>query len=197
MGIEKQGSKPSGYLGLIIGRLMNKFHTSMYVNYIKDNLPVNNSTILDIGCGGGKFIRYLSKANDSYTLYGLDHSPEMVELSKKVNHNAIDRGQVKVFQSSVVSVSLEDKIFDLVTAFETIQFWTDIEKSLTEINRLLKHGGVFLIINRYPEEGSKWWKMAVIKSADDYKMKLSMAGFQNIVIDSNYRKNWIVVKATK
>lgn len=33
MGLEKQGGKPSGIIGNWIGRLMNKFHTSIYINY--------------------------------------------------------------------------------------------------------------------------------------------------------------------
>ncbi len=75
MGLEKQGSKPSGLIGKIIGRLMNKFHTSLYVDYFNNNLPKDNSKILDIGCGGGEFLSFLYNSNESYKLYGLDHSP--------------------------------------------------------------------------------------------------------------------------
>ncbi len=73
----------------IVGLMMNKYHTSLYVDYFKHNLPKDNSTILDIGCGGGKFLNYLSKENNSYSLYGVDHSPEMVALSKRINRQAV------------------------------------------------------------------------------------------------------------
>jgi len=56
MVLEKQGSKPTGLIGKIIGRLMNNFHTSLYVEYFKNNLPKDDSKILDIGCGGGEFL---------------------------------------------------------------------------------------------------------------------------------------------
>lgn len=197
MGIEKQGSKPTGYIGKIIGRLMNKVHTALYVKYFKKDLPTDNSIILDIGCGGGKFIKFLSDINDSYKLFGFDHSPEMVELSKKINKQAIDKKQVTIIQGSVTEIPIENNIIDLATAFETVQFWTDIDKSFSEVVRLLKSRGCFLIINRYPPEGSKWWRMAKIKNNKEYIVKLENAGFREVTVDLDFKKGWIIVKATK
>ncbi|MCK4661386.1 MAG: class I SAM-dependent methyltransferase [Bacteroidales bacterium] len=197
MGIEKQGSKPTGYIGKIIGRLMNKLHTTLYVKYFKNDLPPDNSIILDIGCGGGKFIKFLSDTNDSYKLFGLDHSPEMAELSKKVNRQAINKKQVTIIHGSVSEIPIENNKIDLATAFETVQFWPDIDKSFSEIARLLKNEGSFLIINRYPPEGSKWWRMAKIKNDKEYIAKLEKAGFSEVTIDLDYKKGWIFVKATK
>ncbi|MBN1144522.1 MAG: class I SAM-dependent methyltransferase [Bacteroidales bacterium] len=197
MGLEKQGAKPSGLIGKIVGRLMNRFHTSLYVDYFKNTLPKDNSKILDIGCGGGEFLRFLYDSNESYILYGLDHSPEMIELSAKINKRAIEQNRLKLLQSSPTDISLENSYLDLVTAFETVQFWTDIEKSFLEIYRLLKAGGQFLIINRYPPEGSKWWKIAKIKNDKDYIHKLVNAGFSEISVDLEFKYGWIIVKATK
>jgi ubiquinone/menaquinone biosynthesis C-methylase UbiE len=196
-GLEKQGTKPTGFLGKIIGILMNKVHTTLYIKYFKNDLPPGNSVILDIGCGGGKFIKFLSDTNDSYRLFGLDHSAEMVELTKKVNRLAIDKKQVTVIHGSVTEIPIENNIIDLATAFETVQFWPDIDKSFSEIARLLKSGGSFLIINRYPNEGSKWWRIAKIKSNKEYITNLEKAGFSNISIDMDFKIDWIVVKATK
>lgn len=39
----------------------------------------------------------------------------------------------------------DDNSFDIVTAFETIYFWPDIEKCFGEVKRVLKPGGIFLI----------------------------------------------------
>ncbi|MCK5312634.1 MAG: class I SAM-dependent methyltransferase [Desulfobacteraceae bacterium] len=197
MGLEQQGSKPTGYIGKIIGKLMNIMHTDLYIDYFKNDLPPEKSRILDIGCGGGKFIKFLSDTNDTYRLFGLDHSPEMVELAKRVNEQAIDNKQVVIIQGSIANILVKKASYDLITAFETIQFWPDIDKVLIEIARLLNIGGSFLIINRYPKEGSKWWKMANIKSGQEYKAKLEKAGFSDITIDLDFKKGWVIVKATK
>jgi len=197
MGMDKQGSKPTGFIGKIIGWLMNKAHTSLYVEYLMTDLPPDNSKILDIGCGGGKFLKFLSDANDSYLLFGLDHSPEMIELSKKVNQKAIDRNKLAVIQGSVLEIPLENSFLDFVTAFETVQFWPNLEKSFAEIRRVLKNSGSFLIINRYPAVGSKWWKLVKIKSDQEYIRLFKNAGFSEITIDLDFKKGWVIAKAIK
>lgn len=195
MGLEKQGSKPTGFIGKIIGRLMNKFHTSLYVDYFKTKDLPDNFRILDIGCGGGKFLNYLSQRSEGFTLWGLDHSKEMIELSSQLNYKDLDR--LKLLNGSVTKIEIDNSSIDLVTAFETIIFWPEIDIALSEIFRILDTGGQFLIINRYPKEGTKWWKLANIKSEKDYKTKLENTGFINISIDLKYKNGWIIVEGQK
>ncbi len=197
MGIEKQGAKPTGFVGKIFGKLMNKFHTRIYINYFEKNLPAANAKILDVGCGGGKFLNYLSVKNKDYLLFGLDHSSKMISLSQKVNQQAISQNRLKLIQGSASKIPLDDLQIDLATAFETIQFWPDIATSFASIERVLKKGGKFVIINRYPAEGSKWWRLAKLKTTADYKQHLENAGFKKNAIDLNFKKGWIVVEAIK
>ncbi len=197
MGIEKQGSKPSGTIGKILGRLMNQFHTSFYINYFdKNNIP-DNYKILDIGCGGGKFIKYLSQNNKTYQLYGLDHSKEMIELTRKINSEAIKQNRLKLMVGSVTNIELEDNSLDFISAFETVQFWPDIDKAFSEVYRILDKNGFFLIINRYPNEGTKWWNLATLKSDKDFYVQFEKSGFKDISIDLNYRNGWIIAKGQK
>jgi len=197
MGLEKQGSKPTGTIGRIIGRLMNSFHTSLYVDYFKKKNLSDNCRILDIGCGGGKFLKYLSKKGDKFKLWGLDHSKEMIDLSTHLNKEVIKNGRLKLLTGTVTKIDINDNSLDLVTAFETVQFWPNIVDAFSEIFRILDKEGEFLIINRFPKEGTKWWKMANLKSEDDYMTKLEATGFKNISIDLEFKRNWIVVKALK
>ena len=197
MGLKEQGSKPTGLIGKIIGQMMNRFHTPLYIDYFKNKLPENNSQILDIGCGGGKFLKFLYDSNKSYLLYGLDHSHEMIELSKKTNEKAIKDNQLNLIQGSASQIKLENSQFELITAFETIQFWPDIDKSFLRINQLLKAKGRFIIINYYPSEGSKWWETAKIKTDKEYIQKLENAGFRHITVDLKFKKGWIIINATK
>ena len=197
MGLEKQGSHPTGWEGRLMGKLMNCFHTKLYVKYFGKRLPPNKSTILDLGCGGGKFIQYLEKQNRGYHLIGVDHSQEMVELSIRVNKTAIESRQVEIFQGQIDKLPMEDQSINLATAMETIQFWPNPVKAFAEVYRTLQPGGEFIIINRYPPEGSKWWNLARIKSEEEYHNKLKLAGFSSIHTDINFKQGWIVAKATK
>ncbi len=197
MGIEKQGSKPTGKTGYFIGRMMNLFHTGFYKEFYGKVLPDDSLSILDIGCGGGSLIKYLIKKNKKYKLFGLDHSGEMVRLSKNVNRESIKSGQVFIACSSVTELPFENESMDIVTANETVQFWPDIDESFAEIYRVLIKDGRFFIINRYPPVGSKWWKMAKLKNENDFSCAFLKAGFKQIDLDLKTRKGWIIAKAVK
>lgn len=197
MGLEKQGGKPAGPVGRMIGRLMNAFHTALYRDYFsKMELP-EGCRVLDMGCGGGKFLQYLSRRSKSYMLYGLDHSEEMVGLSRRLNREAEREGRIKLMHGTASAIALPDSSIDLVTAFETIQFWPGLDRAAGEVQRVLDDGGTFLIINRFPKAGSKWWKLAQLRSEEDYAALLQRNGFRNIDIRTEYRRGWIVVKAEK
>jgi len=121
----------------------------------------------------------------------------MVNLSQKINKKAIEQNRLEIFQGSVTTIPIENSHLDLVTAFETVQFWPDIDKSFSEIVRLLKNECNLVIINRYPPEGSKWWKIAKVKSDKDYIQKLEKAGFRRVTTDLSFKKGWIIIDAIK
>lgn len=131
--------------GRFMLKSMNRGHEKLaswgrsYINIDK------NHTILDLGCGGGRNIEYfLTKADK---VYGLDHSKTSVKMASEINKKAIDTGRCQIFVGDVKSLPFEDESIDIVTAFETIYFWNDIEECFKEIYRVLKEGGQFLICN--------------------------------------------------
>lgn len=197
MGLEKQGSKPKGMVGKIIGRMMNAYHTKRYTEFFEKNLPADEAKILDIGCGGGKFLKYLAGKNKTYSLYGLDHSPDMVAMSKKLNRESIDENRMVILAGSVMDIPLNGRSLNLVTAFETVHFWPDIQKSFAEVHRVLKPEGQFVIINLYPKEGTKWWKLAKMKTDSAFKHELEATGFVDVKTDLHFKKGWIVARAIK
>jgi len=64
-----------------------------------------------------------------------------------VNAQAIRESRCKVVEGSVAELPFGKDTFDMVTAFETIYFWPDIEHCFNEVKRVLKDGGVFAIGN--------------------------------------------------
>ena len=197
MGIEKQGSKPAGMTGYFIGRLMNMFHTGFYKKYYSKELPDSPVTILDIGCGGGSLIKYLSTNNSNYRLYGIDHSEEMVAMSRRINKDTVKNGRASIDYASAGNLPYDSETMDIVTANETVQFWPDTSESFSEIFRVLRNGGCFYIINRFPAEGSTWWRIAKLKTENDFTTAYENAGFTNIETDLEIKRGWIIAKAIK
>lgn len=131
--------------GRFMLKSMNRGHEKLaswgrsYINIDK------NHTVLDLGCGGGRNIEYfLTKADK---VYGLDHSKTSVKMASEINKKAIDTRRCKILVGDVKNLPFEDETIDIVTAFETIYFWNDIEECFKEIYRVLKEGGQFLICN--------------------------------------------------
>lgn len=193
--MQKQGGKPSGLLGSIIGKLMNVLHGDIHKWGLQSCSIQDDYHCLDIGCGGGNTVKSISEKAINGKIFGLDHSSEMVNLSKKLNNAAIAKGLVDIKQGSVSTLPYLDKQFDLITAFETIQFWPDLDKDLMEVRRVLKSIGTFVIVNRYPSIDSKWAHFLQIKSDADYKQRLELAGFKSVSIDKDSKKGWIRVIA--
>ena len=152
--------------GRFMLKSMNKGHEKLarwgrsYLNIEKDY------TVLDLGCGGGRNIEYfLTKAKK---VYGLDHSETSVRISSEMNKEAINSGRCQILLGDVKNLPFKDESIDVVTAFETIYFWNDIEECFREIYRVLRKGGQFLICN----EASSMKRRDVKKIADMIDMQV-------------------------
>ena len=186
-GLKKQGGRPSGLLGKIIGRMMNTMHKGAYWWGLSHIQIGRDMSVLDIGCGGGRFVKIL--AQNAKLVYGIDHSEEMIGLARRVNKR---EDNVELKCASVLEIPNTSKTFDIVSAFETVQHWPDIPAAFLEVRRVLKASGVFMIVNRYPDANSKWLDFLKLKNAAEYKAALNAAGFCDIVVDTS-KNNWICV----
>lgn len=191
----EHGARPEGLLGLFIGLLMNMFHSGVYINFLKTRIIHPEGRLLDIGCGGGGFIQRLQKMNNIHVT-GIDHSSEMVKLALKVNSAYVKKGTVEILQGKLGDLNINDESFNFVTACETVQFWEELDSTLKEVYRVLKNGGVFIIINHYPDKTSSWYEKMQIKSEDEYVQKLKKCGF-TVMTDIISKPGWICVCAKK
>ena len=135
--------KPKGKLGKMQLKSMNKEHTPVSLWGLKHLNIKSDDIILDIGCGGGININRM--ARNAKKVYGIDYSIESVNLSKEVNDDYIAQGKVEILEGNVQNLPFDDNSFDIITAFETVYFWPNIEKCFGEVKRVLKPGGLFLI----------------------------------------------------
>ena len=134
---------------------------------------------------------------------GVDYSPVSVEKTRKVNADAIAEGRCKVLEASVASLPFKEDTFGMATAFETVYFWPEIEKSFAEVWRVLSPGGKFLIVNEddgLSGNNEKWEKMIEgmhTYTPDELKTHLAAAGFRDITVHRNESKHWLCVTAVK
>jgi len=189
--------KPVGELGADLIHDMNEHHTDLSLWGLSHLDVDEDDVILDIGCGGGVNIeRFTDKTNGK--VYGLDYSEVSVRESAKHNRDKIDDGQVEILQGSVSELPFEDETFDIVSGFETIYFWPDLENDLREIHRVLKKDGVVFICNEEKNDENLMDRIGHIVNLLDMTVLsekelhdlLEKAGFSDIEVytsdDTNY-----------
>jgi len=112
-------------------------HISRYIfakNYIKDK------TVLDTGCGCGYGSYYLAEEG-AKKVVGVDISEEAIEYSKE--HYKDEKLEFKVMDCT--NLSFPDNSFDVVVSFELIEHIPEYKRHLSEVQRVLRKEGVFII----------------------------------------------------
>lgn len=178
---------------------MNVGHNKMALWGLSHIETTPDDIVLDIGCGGGKNIsNFLHKIKNG-KVYGVDYSLASVEKSKRVNKGAIIEKKAEVIQASVSSLPFNNRMFDVVSAFETIYFWPDLVNDFREVKRVLKDGGQFLICNEMslPEESEMWINMLHLSvyTKEELSEALSEAGFSSVKTYSHKNGKWLCVVA--
>ncbi len=198
-----QTRKPEGKLGKMMLNGMNSGHAKMAdwgSSHLKNIAP---ETIVDLGCGGGRNIGELLKKYPDAKGTAIDYSELSVEKATEYNKEYITAGRLVIKQGNVSALELPDRMYDLATAFETIYFWPGLEKCFTEVARILKDGGYFMIVNE--SDGTDAASLKFEKIIDGMKCytveqisdALKAAGFRGIKTDHHSSKPWITVLAKK
>lgn len=197
-------SNPQGFLGKIVVSLMNSGHTTVSL-WGLDLLPQDKlfRSIIDIGCGGGANVKRLVELYPGSKTIGLDYSIESVNKSRKLNSSYIQDGRASIVQGNVSHLEFSDSTFDLACAFETVYFWPGPQMSFNEVYRVLKPGGIFLVVIEATgddKSGQKWERK--IKGMHAYtKLELQnilqKAGFKNIDCVEESGKTWLGIVCEK
>jgi ubiquinone/menaquinone biosynthesis C-methylase UbiE len=174
------GANPIGMIGKLAGILMNYIHNHQYKSIVKkiyETQRDKNIKILDIGCGGGIAIKHFANLFKEAQIYGIDISPDMVRLSSELNKKTISEGRVKIFCNNVEKMDIDNQTISIISIFDNINFWDDYSRAFSEMKRILKTDGRIIIVNGYPEIGTKWYDFVKFKNVDEYKNLLENNGF--------------------
>lgn len=136
------------------------FHTSLLglgVNGRNSKMVIElakvrpGDSVLDVGCGSGSLtLTAKSVAGLTGKVYGIDASPEMIEVAQK---KAASSGLGVIFELGLIEeLAFPDATFDVVISRLAIHHLPDDlkQKGFAEILRVLKPGGHLLIADFKP-----------------------------------------------
>ena len=195
--------KPEGLLGRCMVDSMNHAHAAL-ADWGLSRLPETGpSQIAELGCGGGRNIRALLRKYPAATITALDYSEISVEKAKRVNREGLQAGRCQILQGDVSRLPFGDGSFDLATAFETVYFWPGPVESFREVYRILRPGGIFLIVNEVDGENprdSRWLSVIdgmKIFNRSQFVTFLTEAGFSKVIVKRDAKRHWLCVLAIR
>jgi ubiquinone/menaquinone biosynthesis C-methylase UbiE len=103
--------------------------------------------LADIGCGPGLLTMLIAQKFPRLKVLGLDTAQEMIKTS---NANAISlgfEGRVEFREGNIRSLPLPDQALDFAISSLSLHHWSEPERGLAEIHRVLKPGGQLLLID--------------------------------------------------
>jgi ubiquinone/menaquinone biosynthesis C-methylase UbiE len=120
------------------GKLKNSHYKYFYTSYFKiDQEEYSGRSILDIGCGPRGSLEW---ANNAKQRVGLD------PLVKRYQKLGIGAHRMTYVCAPSELIPFPNEHFDFVASFNSLDHVDDVDKTLSEITRVLKKSGCFLLI---------------------------------------------------
>lgn len=113
---------------------------------IKALLPYRPQTMLDIATGTGDFAIMAAKMLRPKQLIGVDIAEEMMAVARQKVETEHLGNIISFKRDDCMDLSFDDNTFDAVTAAFGIRNFSDLDKGLSEMCRVLKTGGKLSIV---------------------------------------------------
>lgn len=119
-------------------------------------MDTNPESVLDIATGTGDLAIAFAEKSLAERVVGLDLSEGMLSIARKKVHDTYLKNRVSFVKGDSESLPFEDNTFDAITVSFGIRNFENLEKGLSEILRVLRPGGIFVILETSVPEKFPW-----------------------------------------
>jgi ubiquinone/menaquinone biosynthesis C-methylase UbiE len=111
---------------------------------VASQVPIEGKDVVEIGCGRGGGAAYIAKYLKPKTMTAIDISSNAVKFANAF-HKPKSRGNIHFQQGHACNIPLRDGLYDAVVNVESFHCYPDLPKFYSEVYRILKPGGHFLV----------------------------------------------------
>ena len=166
--------------------------TPLRMEYITNQVTLEDMEILDIGCGGGRLAEELSKKGANVT--GIDASEKTIEIAKQ--HSQENNLKIN-YECSTLEDHLKKskKKYDSIICFELIEHVPDQLKLINDISKVSKKGSKLFLstINRnivsflFAKVIAEYVLKIVPQGTHQYEKFIKPSELNKILEKSNYK----------
>lgn len=113
------------------------FYKQITKYFNENKIDLNNKEVLDIGCGTGHLLMYLSDHYKMKKVYGMDFSKAALEIAKK----NLPEGEFRVHDI----YNDHDKKYDVVMCTEVLEHLADPEVALSNLEKMMNENSLLFI----------------------------------------------------
>lgn len=163
-----QSMRPHGFAGRVGGWLMDRFNARAQ-DFALRRLDIQRTdSVIEIGFGTGRLMRKLAKKARQGFIGGIDPSELMLRTAERRTRRFRRKGRVELKLGEAAALPWPDARFDKAAALDCFQFWNDPIHDVAEVRRVLKPGGLLLLIlRRHRRAGPQWLPNPISRSGQE------------------------------
>jgi SAM-dependent methyltransferase len=129
----------------------------MIADTVPDGQP--EPVVVDLGCGPALLLPEVVKELPRAKVVGIDPSLPMLKLARMVLDDA-QSGTYELMIGKAEDIPMEDGSADVVVSLKNLHEWEDAPRGMTEVARILRPGGVFIL--RDSNKAYPLWKLRLL-----------------------------------
>lgn len=140
---------------------------SQYFDIVDDKLLNKNSIVLDLGCGSGRWTKFISKKVK--IVEAVDPSSAIFS-SIKLNEN---ESNVRITQASVSNIPFKNETFDFVVCLGVLHHIPNTQQALIDVVKKIKKGGSILLYLYYSLDNRGSFYKLIFKISTIFRLVIS------------------------
>lgn len=139
--IAKQLRRPDGAKGLEIAAMMQESNAKMIAHSLQHLDISPDDQLLELGPGNGAHLASIYSHSGPKKYHGLDISETMIDAATQYNQTLVQQDLADFVLYDGFDFPYESNYFNKIFTVNTVYFWEDPLKTMSEFERVLRPGG--------------------------------------------------------